>query len=957
MGLRTSIRGLAWAVCWLAAAPVFAQPPAAAPAAGQPGEPPKSPKQLFRSAQDLIDDGRYDVAAEVLKAFLAANPTDKDFLDITAGKSTAFLRLRNVPVWSEEPKAQAEAVKTVEEIIKRSEAANAKLYRDPARIDKFIRNLGATPEERIYAEDQLKKAGDAVVPVMVKALRNTQDNELRAGILLTVIRLGPETVPGFLGAFDGLPDDLRLGLLRSLSSRPDVLSLLSAADTDFQPHLWYYSGSKSPEAGSLRAFAVTQLEQITGANLGRRKPEAELTRIASAFVRHTARYRDPNRIRLWTWDPAKQEVVALDATKAQADEFYAVRYLRWALELSPTDTTAQEQFLTLTVASAVQRGKFGDLAKADAAVYQIAAATPTATLIGLLERALAEQNTALALGLTQVLSARADRNAVVGPSPTRTGVLVRALDYPDPRVQLAAAVGLLRAASAADHAHHAKVVDVLRRAAAIDQPAGGKEMGRALIADPVDMRGERVAGYFRQIGFATERFASGRDLLRRIARAADYDLIVIDRHVPNPELRDLLAQLRPDDSPARRPVLLIASSDKPRAPSFEQMLLRLAVLIAVTETSDIDVPPPYAIDTRRPQDQMAADRAANRAARDTRLTELFDLRLARLRRLVDAASLPGSHSLRQRLDVRLPHLTYAALAAEFGVSADNAPEVFKRYDALNRLVLAQPGAARVTEQISTAGLGRFAEQLDSALDAPRRQKVDQLLGRLSPESLGLEVDAGRDPEAEYQLGRVARTYRGVTVIAEPFSPAGLSDEVRSAAADPAQLPRDPAETKQAAKVAVEWLRRMAVGEVAGYDVRPAAEALRHAMRDDELAENAIEAVARIPTAEAQQDLLFVALSGMRPVPIRMRAAERTIQHVQQYGKLIPENQTTTLGKLATGEADLELKARLLVIYHILGTKPGDLGALMLRYPPPLPRPPAPPSAPAPEEKKPEPGKN
>jgi len=187
---------------------------------------------------------------------------------------------------------------------------------------------------------------------------------------------------------------------------------------------------------------------------------------------------------------------------------------------------------------------------------------------------------------------------------------------------------------------------------------------------------------------------------------------------------------------------------------------------------------------------------------------------------------------------------------------------------------------------------------------------------------------------------------GVTVIPEPFSPVGLAELLQSEAADPSQLPRDPAETKQAAKVAVEWLRRLAVGEVTGYDIRPAGPALRQAMQDDELAENAIEAVAHIPTAEAQQDLLFVALSGTRPVPIRMRAADRVIRHVQQYGKLIPENQTTTLGKLATSEADPDLKARLIVIYHILGTKPGDLGALMLRYPPPLPQSPAPP-APAP----------
>lgn len=948
LGPRTLTRSLVTAALWsLAAAPLLAQPPAALP-----GEQPKAaPKALFRQAEDLIADGRFDVAAEVLKSFLAA-ATERDYLDITAGRPTAFLRLRNVPIWSENTAAQAAAKKTVEEIIAKSEAANAKISRDPARIDKFVRNLGATPEERIYAEDQLRKAGDAVVPVMVKALRTTQDNELRAGILSAITRLGPETIPGFLGAIDGLSDDLKLGLLRAFSARPDVLSLFASAETDFRPHLWYYSGSRSPESGTLRAFATAELERLTGAAVARRKPEAELTRIASAFVRHDARYRDPNAIRLWAWDTTAQEVGVVPATKVEADEYFAVRYLRWALDLKPTDTNAQEQFLTVTVARAMARGKFGELAKADPAVYQIAAATATPSLIDLLDRALAQQNTALVLGLTQVLSVRADRNAVVGTSPSRPGVLVRALDYPDPRVQLSAAVGLLRASAVADHSHHAKVVDILRRAVAVEQPGGNAGAGRALVVDPVDTRAERVAGLLRQIGYATERFSTGRDLLRRVARAADYDLIVVDRHVPNPELRDLLARLRPDGSTARRPVMLVASSDKPRPPSFEQLLLRLAVLIAVTETSDIEVPPPYAIDSRRPADQMAADRAANRALRDLRLTELYDLRLARFRRLIDAANLPGSQSLSQRLDVRLPHLTYAALAAEFGVGPENAPEISKRYEALNRFVLSNPQAVTVAENVTTLGLMRFAEQLDAALDPARKQRVDQLLTRLDPASLGLTVETLRDLEAEYQLGRLARTYPGVVVSPELFTTVGLAEAVQAATADPAQRPRDPVETRQAAKVAVSWLRRLAAGEVPGYDIRPAGPALRQAMRDDELAEDAIEAVGRIPTAEAQQDLLFVALSGMRPIPLRMRAADLVVRHVQQFGTLTPENQVTTLGKLAASEPDADLKARLLVVYHLVTNRPGELGALMLRYPPPLPQPPvAPVPAPAQEGKK------
>ena len=126
----------------LAASAGVAQPPA-------PAEVPKTPGQLFEQARGEIRDGRYDVAAETLKRFQAANPTDRDYLDITTKEPTALLKLRNVPEWSQNAAAQADAKATVEAIIVRAEESNKKLYQDPARIAKFVRNLGETLEERL----------------------------------------------------------------------------------------------------------------------------------------------------------------------------------------------------------------------------------------------------------------------------------------------------------------------------------------------------------------------------------------------------------------------------------------------------------------------------------------------------------------------------------------------------------------------------------------------------------------------------------------------------------------------------------------------------------------------------------------------------------------------------------------------------------------------------------------
>jgi hypothetical protein len=395
-----------------------------------------------------------------------------------------------------------------------------------------------------------------------------------------------------------------------------------------------------------------------------------------------------------------------------------------------------------------------------------------------------------------------------------------------------------------------------------------------------------------------------------------------------------------DANVARRPVLVVASPDAPKPVPLDHMLLRLALLVAVTETSATQVPPPFAFEPTRPVPDEAQARSELGQLRDERLLSLYDVRLQRLARLVDAAAIPQSRGLQSRLELRLPQFTYAALVVEYPVTEASAPEVFKRFMTQNSLVRNRPELATPVE-VTTEGLGRLIEQLEAALDPARRERYEQLLTRIDRAPLMLPPDTSRDLEAERRLERLLRNYPRVKITPEPYSLTGLAEDIRAAAADVSLLPQDPATRRRDAEIAVEWLRRMAVGEIPGYDVRPAGATLRRALRDDALAEDAIDAVGRLPTAEAQQDLLFLALSPGKPMPLRHRAAEQTILHIQSFGKLTPANQVEALAKAADAEADNSLRARLQTILQLLVGKPEDFGRLMAQHPLPVPRPPAP----------------
>src|SRR5439155_9013398 len=104
-------------------------------------------------------------------------------------------------------------------------------------------------------------------------------------------------------------------------------------------------------------------------------------------------------------------------------------------------------------------------------------------------------------------------------------------------------------------------------------------------------------------------------------------------HVVFPELTDVLGHLRADANASRRPVLVVASSDKPRPPTLDLLLLRLAVLIAATETDPTEVPPPYFPDLNRPVEERDAARRASQIRRDGALQQLARVRTARLLRV------------------------------------------------------------------------------------------------------------------------------------------------------------------------------------------------------------------------------------------------------------------------------------------------------------------------------------
>ncbi|MFN4257955.1 MAG: hypothetical protein ACK4RK_01560 [Gemmataceae bacterium] len=504
---------------------------------------PETAPEYWNAMKFEIDVGQFELAAGHLLGFLNAGPTDEELLQIEEKEGmSSFLRLRNIPKWYDDPKKDKEEKQVreqVENLINRVAEVLEKKLTDPDRINKFINNLSATPEERVFAIRELRRSGAAAMPHIINRLLESKGNApVQAAILTTLPRLYKNTVPPLLAALDVPDPELKVALI-------DVL--MRRAETDAVPFLWYWSAAPD-QPRTVRQKALQTLAYLTESTPDKMQPaHIMLTRLAENYYRHRVRFADPQQVIIWQWDGNK--LVSRNVSPSQAEEYYGLHFARQALELEPRYEPAQALFVSLALDKAYEKaGLDQPLFQAAPGLKALLAQVNAALLIRVLDQALVDNRLPVILGSVRALAELGDVRAAQ-PSAQRYSVLERALNYPDRRVQMAAVDALLRLRGVPTTSS-GRMVDVLRRMLA----AGATP--KALIADLEPARAEALAAGVKQAGFEPVIVTTGRDVLRRLREAGDIDLLLIDRSIPDPELPYLLSQLRADIDGGRLPVFV-----------------------------------------------------------------------------------------------------------------------------------------------------------------------------------------------------------------------------------------------------------------------------------------------------------------------------------------------------------------------------------------------------------------
>jgi hypothetical protein len=824
---------------------------------------PESVADYWKAMQFEIELGSYEVAAQHLHGLLAKKPSDDEWLQLQRQQTmNAFLKLRNVPKWSEDAAKDKAAKADVEELIKVVTAAVKKQLNNRDQIRQWIKNLNGTPEESVYALQELYKYKSAAAPLLIDELGRAQGGD-RAAIIDALRRLSSDVVAPMIAALDSKDTSLVLDLL-------DILQRRNAREA--VPHLWYLTADTGRPA-SVRSKAKEVLAALRDVPVSK-LPSAVpmLTREAERYYQHKVALTDP--VTVWRWDgnnvvagwPGSETVA-----QSKAEEYYGLRFAKQALELDPTDKAAQIVTLSLALDKAYDNaGLEKPLWKTAPAVHDLLTTVNPDLLTAVLERALNDERTGVVLGAVQALGELAEVRATK-PSGNAEPPLVRALYYPDRRVQMAATESLLKIPGAPSAQARGRMIEILTRFLSAEPQEAGAKLKALAASGDADTR-LQMERSLKAAGFDAVLSDTGREALKRLNAAADICAVLLDSKLPDPGLPYFIGQVEAGTNTKKLPVLILAVPD-------------------TAETRD--------------------------------LLERYQKEQARLDFLI-------SHSGAIRHDRQAAQKAYLAARKAY---LDNP--LSKVQDQTERLALLDE-----TYRIALRDLTRRLPE-QAAFDK-EAQQVEETLHDLT---IKYDAEATRRQET---LVRWAEPYSNVQVVTLKYLDDAKQLQTRlTGEGKRDQKPLTDAEQKEYAEKAIRALGVMAKANAGAYDIHPAEKAIYAALRAGALSPDgqmvALEAIATFSGAAPQTELAAVVTDAKRPLPVRIKAAEVLVRHIQEHRPLLTRDQVLTITKAAdqsATQADLkDLRPHLSALIGSLRPDERTTGDRLSKFPTPTPEPP------------------
>ena len=498
---------------------------------------PTTPEACFDAAVLMIDLANPKLARQYLQKLYSLNPDEDAILRIRDKHGPAvFLKLAGI--------RELKPLST--RLLKEMNDAFRNRANDPNRVDTLIADLSGTTQKRNVAIIQLRSAGPRVVPRILQRLQTAVQPE-RDMLVLALSRLGKQVLPALRGALYSPDADMRatvIDAIGKLGSDDDIKFLLFSAYSESEP-------------SGVRASARSAIAQIV---FGTPKRVGELSAFGSASkLKRAARdyfhqkpewlLEDDGNVEFWTWDTTANLLASVSLAPERANLLVGARFARQAMILAPEDDNAQALYLGIMLAREVYLSNWASaIPTGPGTTHDVALESGEKTALNVLQMSLDNPDPASALAALQVLGQVAGRSQLY--QGREKSPLVNALDYPDQRVQFAAATTILQLEPRSPFRGSRRVVEVLQR--------GLTDSGtrRALVIDANTQRASTVSDLAGTLGFDPATAPTGQEGFQIAVDRGDVELILIEGNVARWPLSQTIANLRADARTARIPIAI-----------------------------------------------------------------------------------------------------------------------------------------------------------------------------------------------------------------------------------------------------------------------------------------------------------------------------------------------------------------------------------------------------------------
>jgi len=496
---------------------------------------PETPEQLMEAVIQLTDLGQAASAKPYLDQLTKADIDDATVLKLRDRYGpAAFLRLSNNKTLQPESIA----------LLKKMEAAFRAYATDPARIDGLINDLSASPTKRAIAIIELKSAGEIVVPSILLRISKSEDPSTNDHLAFALSRLGAPVVQPLIAALRAPKENIR-------KIAADVLG--DIGDPAATLYLWNPAFSQNqPQSIQLAARAALAkiLKKDPRNHFEVNQHNAQLV-LKNAAIHFYQTHEDKSeKQKIWFWDLKKQTVVQQELPAQEVNLIEGLRLAKEALEMSPDRQDVQTLYLAMALAmEAYHVGWNKPLPEGPGTAFNLALLSGPSAVSRVLALAMKQGHTPSALAALKALGQIGSR-ALLYEQLDKHSSLIAALNYPDRRVQFAAATAIMQLDPVKSFPGATRVIAILTRALL------GEGSQSAIVVDSSVPRAQSMAGVFNELGYQTQPFQTGKAAFKAATGRMDVEFIALQYNVMRWGLSQTIANLRADSRTANIPIII-----------------------------------------------------------------------------------------------------------------------------------------------------------------------------------------------------------------------------------------------------------------------------------------------------------------------------------------------------------------------------------------------------------------